>query len=201
MLIEGINLKNMSTELPKNKLNPESEDLFSIEELDAASKRAKERGKQKESAPRRKLFLTVDGLMIDMRPKRISEDGPITIDIKKEDLDDALFYFGCTRDEFFNFEKGGPIADQLKFLINGKGLANFRLIKNAVEKAEKEERVIWRKNREHKEGHSYDDLNTLLTKFNMPNIEQMPDQDREADFEDAIKDQIEELGLPLDVVG
>ena len=191
----------MSTELPKNKLNPESEDLFSIEELDAASKRAKERGKQKESAPRRKLFLTVDGLMIDMRPKRISEDGPITIDIKKEDLDDALFYFGCTRDEFFNFEKGGPIADQLKFLINGKGLANFRLIKNAVEKAEKEERVIWRKNREHKEGHSYDDLNTLLTKFNMPNIEQMPDQDREADFEDAIKDQIEELGLPLDVVG
>ena len=196
----------MSTELPKNK---SEENLLELEDLYSASEKAREKegGKQKESIPRKKLFLSVEGLMIDLLPRKLTLDGPnsrteIIQPVKQKDLNTGLFYFGCTRDEFFNFEKGGPIADQLKF-FGAKGLTTFKTIENAVDKAEKEGRVFWPEKRGQKTGHSFQGLNQLLTQNNISSskIKYQPHQNGKADFEDVVKDQIAELGLSLDVMG
>jgi hypothetical protein len=157
-----------------------------------------------EKAPCRKLFLSVEGLMIDLLPKNLAKSGDpkvMTQAINQADLDTGLFYFGCTRDEFFGFKHGGIIADQIKFW-DEKGLGNFRKIETAVLEAENDGRVFWPEYRDPKSGFSYKDLNSLL-KRNKIDTPLRADEEftGAADFEKEIRDQIEKLGLPLDVIG
>lgn len=212
----------MSNELPKNK--PISENEAWINDLDAASKKAKERAKSrefilepleeeaaKESVPRKKLFLSVEGLMIDLLPRKLTKDEPNSeteiIQLKQSDLDTGLFYFGCTREEFFHLNYQGPAhkgpiyQEQVSFFKSPKQLKLLRKIIESVEKAEKEGRVFWREKRAAKEGFSYEDLNALLEHNNISTTIQSSELTGAVDFENEIRAQIEKSGLPLDVVG
>jgi hypothetical protein len=95
----------------------------------------------------RKLFLSFSGLINQLKEEKVSQ----------EDLDQGIFYFGCTKGHVF-----GPYEETEAYSADDpdSGRLIHEQIKEAVQKAESENRAAYR---EYGKRNNIDQLNTLLT--------------------------------------
>lgn len=147
----------------------------------------------------RKLFVSFTATMRHMR------DGDILV----KDLENGLFYFGCTRSHAFNPGAEGESNElEWQFKDMSKAKAVHSILLDYLKKAEADGRCIWR---EAADMNSYADLNDLLVRngysYNReggPAIIFEPDNRTEnpwyAYCYPGVRDRVAEAAIPLEVV-
>ena len=120
--------------------------------------------------------------------------------VSVDDLDGALFYFGCTRGHAFDPASPEDAYNELDAITHSdpeRGKQVYAQLMEAVSSAEADGRVTWR---ELRQSNSYDQLNELLARNGLPAINPPADEWMSHYSYPAVHEAVREQELPYNVI-